>query len=208
MITSARKRISRKLLIIALIDIFIIASLILYFGVIRPHVPININGAYIKSPIEIAEFNFIDHQGKPFSKKNLEGHWSMIFFGFTNCPMICPTTMSQLDSMYKTLQRDLPQDKLPHIIFISVDPDRDTVESLNKFVNSFNENFTGIRADKVKTIELEKQLHILVTNSNTINHSMEIMLLNPKGKVQAYFPFPHQAEKLATDYKAILKLHS
>lgn len=194
----------RNLFIIILFDLFIIVSLIIYFGIFREYTSVDITGTYIKNPIAIKEFHFTDNLGKPFSKKNLLGHWSMVFFGFTNCPMICPVTMAQLDAMYKILQQDIPENKLPDIVFISVDPERDTVNKINDFVHSINTNFKGIRADLAETRRLEKDLHIIVTNTNTINHSMEILLLNPEAKVQAYFSFPAQADKLASDYKSIL----
>lgn len=195
---------THKVIIIVLFNLIIIFSLILYFGYIRSPSAINISGTYIKNPIEIKDLHFADHQGNAFTKKNLEGHWSMVFFGFTHCKMVCPTTMNELNTMYKLLQHDLPNEQLPHIIFVSVDPDRDTLENLTKFINSFNSRFIGITADIAETIKLEKQLHITVSNSNTISHSMEILLLNPNARVQAYFSFPHSAEKLAADYKTIL----
>lgn len=195
---------NRKLMAIILFDVLIISLLIIYFGLLRPHLDIKINGTYIKTPIDITEFNFIDNHGMPFSKKNLEGHWSMVFFGFTNCEMVCPTTMTELNKMYKSLQQDLPKNQWPHVVFISVDPDRDTVEKLNRFMNSFNSHFIGLRADMAKTRALEKQLHITVAKNNPISHSMDILLLNPAAQVQAYFPYPHQAGKIAADYKLIL----
>lgn len=129
----------------------------------------------------------------------------MIFFGFTNCEMVCPTTMVELSKMYKKLQQDLPENLLPLVVFISVDPNRDTVEKLNSFVNSFNSHFIGIRADITETIALAKQFHITVSKNSPVNHNMEVLLLNPSTSIQAYFSYPHQSEQLAADYKLILE---
>lgn len=194
---------SHKIAVFILFDVFIIGLLVIYFGIIRSHNHVKINGTYIMSPADIAEFHFIDNHGMPFSKKNLQGHWSMIFFGFTHCAMVCPTTMAELNKMYKRLQQELPENQLPQIVFISVDPDRDTVSELNKFVNLFNPHSIGVRADMAATIALEKQLHVAVS-TNPINHSMEILLLNPSARVQAYFTYPHYSEQLAVDYQLIL----
>lgn len=178
----------------------------LIFGLIFKSVGnIQINGTYIKNPIEINDFHFIDQHGLSFSKKNLQGHWSFVFFGFTHCATVCPLTLSKLNEVYKKLSFDLAPNQLPQIVFISVDPERDTVERLKQFINSFNPHFVGIRADLERTIALEKEFHVTVTKSNTINHSMEILLLNPEAKIQAYFSYPHRAEKIVADYKSILK---
>ncbi len=212
---SSKKR-HAKVIAIILIDILIIASLIIYFGVIRPNhsANIKINGVFIDSPNAIADFKFINNKGKVFNKDSLKGHWTMMFFGFTNCAMVCPTTMDSLNKMYKMLQKDLPADKLPQIVFVSVDPDRDTIERLDDYMKAFNKNFIGIRAEIPETIALEKQFHIAAAkmevdgegaNHYTINHSAEILLLNPNAQVQAYFSYPHEPEKMATDYKLILK---
>lgn len=204
MIRNQKKR--RNLCMIILFDLLIILSLILYFGIFREKSSINIHGTYLKNPLEISEFHFIDNHGKPFSKKNLAGNWTMLFFGFTHCAMICPTTMAQLNAMYQILQRNIPENQLPEIVFISVDPKRDSVEKIHSFVNAFNPHFKGIRADMAETVRLEKALHIVVTNTDTINHSMEILLMNPQAQVQAYFSFPPKAEQLAMDYQSILKM--
>src|SRR6185312_15826291 len=130
-----------------LFDLLIVILIIIFLYTFRSDNPIKISGTYIKTPIETGEFHFIDNHGLPFSKKNLKGHWSMIFFGFTHCEVVCPTMMAELNKMYKKLQHDLPENLLPLIVFISVDPERDTIKQLNKFVNSFNPHFMGVNAD-------------------------------------------------------------
>lgn len=198
------RKINHKVLFVILFDLLIIVTLVIYFGFIRQPVGVTIDGVYMDHPVEISELNFLDHNGKPFSKKNLQGHWSMLFFGYTSCPMVCPTTMVQLDAMVKLLQQDLPTKQLPQIIFISVDPDKDTSKNLKLFIAKFNPRFIGLRANIMETARLEKELHVTVTGKENINHSMDILLINPQGKVQAYFHFPHRAEALARDYRVIV----
>jgi len=160
------------------------------------------------------DFHLTDFNGKAFTNENLKGHWTMMFFGFTNCAMVCPTTMSALSGMYKQLQKELPQNQLPQVVMVSVDPDRDTQERMKDYVTSFNSQFKGVRADIAETVALEKQLHIVAAkievdgqgnNQYTVNHSAEILLFNPKGQVQAYLSYPHQAEQMAKDYSLIVK---
>jgi protein SCO1/2 len=137
----------------------------------------------------------------------------MMFFGFTNCGMVCPTTMAALNDMYKNLEQELPQDHLPAVVMVSVDPDRDTVARMNEYVTAFNSHFVGARAEMPQIETLQKELHLVAVkmqadgdakNQYTINHSAEIMLFNPEGKLQAFMSYPHKADQMAKDYKAVL----
>jgi len=213
---SATKKNSRMTTII-IIDVLILAAIIFYFGAFHHHhdasQPVKIEGIYLDKPQVINDFQLTTHQGKLFNKESLKGHWTMMFFGFTNCPMVCPTTMASLNKMYQLLQPTLSVDKMPQIVFVSVDPDRDTQERISDYMNSFNANFIGVRAEMPETIALEKQFHIAAAkmqtddqgeNHYTINHSSEILLINPEAKIQAYLSFPHKPEQMVKDYQSIL----
>jgi protein SCO1/2 len=137
----------------------------------------------------------------------------MMFFGFTNCGMVCPTTMASLNSMYRTLQQQIPDKQLPSVVMVSVDPERDTQERMNDYVTTFNKNFIGARAELPEITQLEKELHLVAVkmqagtgkNQYTINHSAEIMVFNPEGKLQAFMSYPHDAEQMVVDYKNMLR---
>ena len=197
----------------------IIISLILYLILIRPQQQyyyshhVDIKGIYLLKPLEIQDFDLIDNHNKPFTKNNLKGHWTMLFFGFTHCGMVCPTTMDALNKMYTILQKNLRNNDMPQVVFISVDPDRDTIKALNTYVTAFNPHFIGTKTTIKSTIWLEKQFHVISTKTQTkdegngnytIDHSAEILLVNPDAKIQAYFSYPHQPEQLAKDYYSIL----
>ncbi len=196
--------------------LIIIAAIAIYFGVIRHQIQprdVKIDGVYLTETRDINNFQLTDNNGKPFTKDNLKGHWTMMFFGFTNCATVCPTTMSALNQMYQMLQRELPDKKLPQIVLVSVDPERDTVERMNDYVSAFNSHFIGARANLAETMALQKQLHIAAAKMQaegqgkdhyTINHSAEVMLFNPDAKLQAYMSYPHQPEQMVKDYKLIL----
>src|SRR6202451_323060 len=88
----------------------------------------------------LADFSLIDNQGRSFGAANLRGHWSLMFFGYTNCPDFCPTTLTTLAAMEKQLRADkkvVP----PQVIFVSVDAKRDTPAQLDKFVPNFDPEF-------------------------------------------------------------------
>jgi protein SCO1/2 len=195
-------------------------GLAIYFGVITKKPPVaevKIDGMYLPTSKEMIDFQLTDNAGKSFTKANLKGHWTMMFFGFTNCGMVCPTTMAALNDMYKNLEHELPQERLPAVVMISVDPDRDSVERMNEYVSAFNSHFVGARAEMPQIETLEKELHLVAVkmqadgdakNQYTINHSAEIMLFNPEGKLQAFMSYPHKADQMAKDYKAVLTAQS
>ena len=210
-----------KLLLSLLLGAITLTALVMYFGMIQPTLEshqkptVKLNGVYLPTPTTISPFALTDNHNKPFTQDNLKNHWTMMFFGFTNCAMVCPTTMAALNGMYQKLEKELPADKMPQIVFVSVDPERDTVDKINDYMISFNKNFIGTRAEIVDTIALEKQLHIVAAklqvdgqgkDNYTINHSAEILLFNPDGKLQAYFSYPHDSDELAKEYKMILAL--
>ncbi len=208
-----------KLIGLLLLFVAAIVGFVIYFGVIKPQqqyharAQVKIDGVFLPAPKEITDFNLTDNKGNAFTKENLKGRWTMMFFGFTNCGYVCPTTLSALNKMYQSLQKDLSENQLPQVLFISVDPDRDSIKRINSFVSSFNANFIGARAEIEELAALEKQLNIAVVkmmppgkgkDRYNIDHSAEILLFNPDGKLQAYFSFPHEAPQMIKDYKAII----
>jgi protein SCO1/2 len=204
------------LLLTILLLFVVVAGTAIYFNVTHKNsaiTEVKIDGMYLPTPKEMIDFELTDNTGKPFTKANLKGHWTMLFFGFTNCGMVCPTTMAALNDMYKHLSTELPSERLPAVVMISVDPDRDSVERMNEYVSAFNPNFVGARAEMPQIETLEKELHLVAVkmqadgaakNQYTINHSAEIMLFNPEGQLQAFMAYPHKADQMAKDYKAIL----
>ncbi len=195
-----------------------IAVFAMYFGISKHQQKIavkdiKIDGAFLTPAKEITDFNLIATDGKSFTKANLKGHWTMMFFGFTNCGMVCPTTLAALNKMYKALQQELPEDKLPQIVLVTVDPERDTITKMKSYVKTFNSQFLGATGDMSELISLQKQLHIVSVkvqpdnqdkNNYYYDHSAELLLINPDAGVQAYMSYPHKPEQMAKDYKLIL----
>ncbi len=205
------------LIFIILLIIIIVAAVFIYLGIkgktATPFENIKIAGVVLPHAQAIQPFQLIDQNGQLFNQNNLKGKWTFLFFGFTNCPYVCPTTLAELNKMYKMLQKELPADKLPQIILVSVDPKRDTVNRMKQYIQVFNKNFIGLQGGEAETIAFEQQLHISAIKMQAagqssdhymINHSAEILLFNPEGKLQAYFSYPHEANQMDADYKLIL----
>lgn len=182
--------------------ILAIIILILYFS----HSRLQIDGILLDKPRNITDINLVNHHGKPFTKNDLKNHWTFLFFGFTHCEMICPTTLVMLDKVIILLNADLPIDQIPQVIFITIDPEHDTIEKLNRYITSYNRNFIAVRTKPSDTKALENQFSVTVRKQKeTLDHSTQIILLNPNAQIQAYFPYPQKPERIARDYKLIIQ---
>lgn len=174
------------------------------------------SGTILPIPQDISPFQLTGIDSKTFTNEKLRGKWSMIFFGFTNCPQLCPTTLSTLNKMYRQLQHEKVM-SLPQIVFISVDPERDTPQTVQKYVTSFNHQFIGATGKKTALTKLTKEMSVMymkVQKPNSkdktdylIDHSGTILLTNPQGKLFAVFSTPHDAKKLSHDVRTIEQIY-
>ncbi|WP_129642948.1 SCO family protein [Peristeroidobacter agariperforans] len=153
---------------------------------------------------------FVDQNGQSFGPEQLRGHWSILFFGFTYCPDICPTTLALLAQVEKKLT-DLPAEQRPHIVLVSVDAKRDTPERLAQYVKSFSPTFTGITAgDQAAVEEFALKLGVPVAISEqpggnyTVDHSAAIFVVDPNGALRALSSTPHEVSIIAEDYRSIV----
>ena len=167
------------------------------------------NGTYLENPRPINEFNLTGTDNKVFNNTKLKGHWTLVFFGFTNCGYVCPTTMAELGKMYRILQGKAVKD-LPQVVMVSIDPERDSIEKLGNYVTSFQTGFYGARGDEPAIKAMTREMGIAyakVANKDSsdpqnydVQHSGAIMLFNPQGELNAFFTGPHRADLLAKDY--------
>jgi protein SCO1/2 len=159
---------------------------------------------------ELPDFSLIDQQGKVFGSANLRGRWSLLFFGYTNCPDFCPTTLTMLAAMQKRL-RAATAPVLPQVIFVSVDAKRDTPALLAKYVPNFDPEFIGLTAADQPGIEaIAKQFGVSVIlrpasgGDYTIDHSAEIFVLAPDGRLRAILSGPFSVDALQSDFERIV----
>lgn len=151
---------------------------------------------------------FIDHEGKIFGPDRLQGHWSLLFFGFTSCPDVCPATLSILAQAEKMLA-DLPAARRPQVILVSVDPQRDTPAQLSAYVKFFSPTFTGITAAQEVVHDFARRLGVPVAitpledGSYTVDHGAAIFVIDPNGTLRALSSTPHSAQLIADDYRRI-----
>lgn len=197
------------------------AVLALFFGLWSKHNIANAgqtqkleikSGTVFPNPRLVSPFKLVDAKYQVFTNKNLTGHWSLLFFGFTNCPMLCPTTLTTLNQTYQQLV-DKKVSSLPQVIFISVDTESDTPKKADNYAKTFNKAFTGITGAKDQIDHLAKELNVLYMKidqnskdkSYTIDHSGTVLLIDPEGRLHALFSQPLDSKLLAEDYKTIIK---
>jgi protein SCO1/2 len=167
-------------------------------------------GTWLAPSRVLADFSLIDNQGRSFGPANLHGHWSLMFFGYTNCPDFCPTTLTTLAAVEKRL-RAANAEAPPQVIFVSVDAKRDTPAQLAKYVPYFDPDFIGLTAPDQPAIEaLARKWGVAVmirpaTDGNyTVDHSGDIFVIDPAGKLAAVLSGPFTVDALQSDIKLIV----
>jgi len=175
----------------------------------RP-LPQNLDAAFLAKGKPLKPFKLIDHNLKTFDLARLKGKWSFMFFGYTNCPDVCPLTMKVMQDVWKKLPAAVL--KKSQMVFVSVDPDRDKPENLKSYVHYFNPDFIGVTGKAEQIDILTHQLGILYgfedpepgSKDYTVNHSAQIILIDPDAHMRAVFSPPHDARKIATTFQKIL----
>jgi protein SCO1/2 len=158
----------------------------------------------------VQPFELIDHNHEVFDNAALQQRWSFVFFGYTYCPDVCPTTLSVLNSIAQRLQ-DVDEDI--RFVMVTVDPQRDTPERLAEFVTYFNGDFLGVTGTDEALEQLTSQLGILYdrvepepgSENYLVDHTAAVFLFDPDGRYHAVFTPPLSAENIASDFRKMLQ---
>lgn len=207
--TARSRGVKTTVIFVVLFMVFVVASFV--YRIQQPRLmsvaEMKVNGAYmLDTPRNIGDFDLLDHNGKPFTKERFQGVWTLVFFGFTHCPDVCPTTMSFLNGFMDTLEGTEAEDT--RVVMVSVDPARDTVEVLSEYVPYFNPGFTGVTGDFL-------DIHRFATALNTpfrkaagqgddyqVDHSANVVLINPRGDYHGFFRAPLDLGKMKATYRS------
>ncbi|MDM7862047.1 SCO family protein [Alteromonas sp. ASW11-36] len=153
-------------------------------------------------PRALTDFALIDHNNQPVDKSVFTGKWSLLFVGYTYCPDVCPTTMAAINSAYKDLVSATPAE--PQVVFLSVDPKRDTIERLNEYMNFFNPAFIGMTGEHKELFPLVRSMGMMYAMTEStdtpdylIDHSASIVVINPQAQVVGRFKPQHTPGQLA-----------
>ena len=146
----------------------------------------------------IKPFNLIDQNGNSVSVASLQGQWQLMFFGFTFCPDICPTTMGVLNRAVNEMETP------PQVIMVSVDPERDTPKALSRYVPAFNPAFIGYTGEFDEIVGLATNLNIAFgkvpgkePGTYTVDHAGSIVVVDPQGRYAGFIKSPHQAQHIS-----------
>jgi len=182
-----------------------------YFAPSPP--PTVTNGTFLSPAKALAPFDLTDDQGHPFGPAQLKGHWTFMFFGYTHCPDVCPNALSMLRSMVAQLHKTAGAMDHTRVVFVSVDPQRDTPKVLGQYVRYFNPDFLGVTGTPDALAGLTRQLGVVYKRepgggeNYTIDHSAGIMLMDPDGHYTAYFAPPQDARAMAADFIKIRRYY-
>lgn len=170
-----------------------------------------INGSILKEPQFLPDFSLTQGNGKPFTRRYLDSKWTLLFFGFSNCPYVCPTTLAELNKTVAAVSTKLPKSLVPQVVMVSVDPERDTTARMKSYVSSFNPHFIGVRAPKKETAAFASAMHVSYAKITageskhyTMTHTASIMVIGPGGRLRAYLSYPHTAEQMTKDYMTLM----
>jgi protein SCO1 len=148
-----------------------------------------------------------DHTGKPRRLEDFRGKAVVLFFGFTRCPDICPTTLADIAQAVKSLGADAER---VQVLMVSVDPERDTPEALAKYVTAFDPRFVALRGDLEATKKVAGEFKIFFEkaksgDSYTVNHSAQSYVIDPQGRLRLLVRHDRIGSDLAPDLRTILQ---
>ena len=162
------------------------------------------------APIEIDEFSLTDHNNEPFTRSALKDKWTLVFFGYTFCPDICPITMAAIKQFYDLLEDNGTQSDVK-VVMISVDPNRDTPEKLAEYVGFFNPEFIGLTGDYNKLYTMARKMNVAFSylrvddDNYLVTHNGEIMLIDPQGNNVGFFKAPYDPQLMLDNFRAVKK---
>ncbi|HLD10322.1 MAG TPA: SCO family protein [Methylophilaceae bacterium] len=149
-----------------------------------------------------------DHTGKPRQLSDFKGKTVALFFGYTHCPDVCPTTMADLAKAMKIMGKRSDE---VQVLFVTLDPERDTREVLAKFVPSFDSRFIGLYGTPEQTMETAKNFRIFYAKQSetgksgyTIDHSAGVYAFDKTGKIRIYIKFGQKPNEIASDLEKII----
>ena len=162
----------------------------------------DITGAPYGHALELA-----DHHGKPRRLEDWRGKVVVLFFGFTHCPDICPTTLADISHAIKQLGPDAGR---VQVLMVSVDPERDTPQSLASYVTAFDPRFLGLRGDLAATKKVAAEFKIYFEkrksgDSYSVDHSAQSYVIDPQGRLRLLVRHDRIAQDLTADLRAILR---
>ncbi|MBI4849451.1 MAG: SCO family protein [Nitrospirae bacterium] len=169
----------------------------------------------LEVPIPLPEFLLTDHSGQEFTTSSFNRKWTLMFFGYTHCPDVCPTALVDLNGVYDNLAEkgDLIEKKFQietQVVFVTVDPQRDSDKELKEYVPYFNNKFIGLTGMPEMIDSLARPLGVGYRRESSknsedylIDHSASFLLIDPLCRLRAIFSPPHNPKQISDDFRKI-----
>lgn len=202
---------SKRNIIFILLVLFSITGIFTYFQSLPSLLekkPSLITGKILVRPMEIDNFELIDQNNEVFNKKSLEGGWTVLFFGYTNCPDVCPTTIYKLAEIKNGIKEDLPSANF-NTVLVTLDPDRDSTERLDEYIGYFDETMLGVTGTYENIQSFTSSLSVFYQRINKeegydFNHTASIFVFDKDGSLFATMSPANTVGELESDFFTIL----
>lgn len=161
-------------------------------------------GFFLPQPLPLGAFTLVDQNAEPFALSDLEGRWTLLVFGYTHCPDVCPTTLLQVRETKRLLRKRDPALDV-RSVFVTIDPERDTPAQVAQYVDVFGEGLVGLTGSAEQLASFAEQFRVkyAVTTSTPsgyfLDHTSSVALLTPTAELRALFSVPLRPEQLAAD---------
>jgi protein SCO1/2 len=157
----------------------------------------------LPQPRSLPAIDMVDHHGLPFSNADLQGRWSIVFMGFTNCGHVCPMTMAKLRIIHDGVEKPL------RVVFLSVDPGRDSPEEIHRYISGFGDRFTGITGDAAVIDDLASALGapFFVDDAEgtyTVDHASALFLIDPSASYAGVISQPLDIDAIVRELNGLL----
>ena len=166
-------------------------------------------------PKPLREFVLTDQNSNAFDLVRLKGNWSFLFFGFTHCPDICPSTLASLSQLREQITKRANGTKNTQFVFISVDPKRDTVSILKQYTGYFDPSIVGVTGSELELRKLTGQLGALFEveptqdkESYQVYHASALFLINPQGQYAALLTPPFDISTISRRFSVLKKINA
>ncbi len=174
------------------------------FATKSPFTGIDVTGSSIGDDLRLA-----DPEGRTRTLGEFRGKATVVVFGYTQCPDVCPTTMADIAAAVKKLG---PDAKRVQVVFVTVDPQRDTAELLREYVPAFDPAFIGLRGDPAQTQRVTKDFHVYAQqrpgktpDTYTVDHTAQSFVFDPQGRIRLVFGYGMTPEAMASDLRKLLE---
>ena len=171
----------------------------------KPEIP----GLLWPDPPTLQAFSLTGDDGAALTEADMRGRWTFLFFGFTQCPDVCPGTLSVLKQVKTRLADDAAFRERGQVLFVSVDPERDTPARIGPYVRYFDEQFKAATGPEDALTALTRQIGVIFArlpgsgDDYTMDHTASIFLVDPRLRVLSVFGLPHDAAEIAARYRAV-----